>query len=384
MPFSVITSAFIAVFVGFVGSVPVVLAALQALSATPTQMTSGFAAMCLGIAATTLYLCHYSRIPIVTAWSFPGCAVIASSQGFSIQAGMGACLFAALLLVLTGAWGWLSTLVKRLPVTIAAAMLAGLLFGFIIKMFPFLEDQPVMILGILGTFLIVRVFSAIWAVIAALVIGTILTFMQGYTMLVPDFALTRFVLITPDFTFSALIGIGLPLYLVTIVSQNLTGLAVLKASGFDDAPGQRIIFSTGMISGLTAPFGALTTNLAAITAAICTGADCHPEPHQRWKTGYFYALFYTLLAVFAAGFLEMFARFPAALIAGITGVALLGPFMSALVQSVSKSETHLAATMTFVLTASGLSLLGIGAPFWGLCAGLSVLAIQKIVQKTQE
>ena len=381
MPVSVVISAFVAVFVGFIGSVPVVLAALQAVSATTEQMISGFAAMCLGIAATTIYFCHRYRMPIVTAWSFPGCAVIASSQGVSFAEYIGACLCAAGLLIVTGASGWLSALVKRLPVTLAAAMLAGLLFSFVIKMFSFIQSDSVVVLGVLLMFFIVRIFWATWAVIAALLAGGVLVFAQGYSLPTHDFAVSNFVLIAPDFRFSVLIGVGLPLYLVTMVSQNLTGLAVLKASGYDDVPSQGVICGTGLASGLSAPFGALSTNLAAITAAMCTGPDCHSDPRERWKTGYFYALGYTLLAIFAAGFLDILASLPPALIASITGVALLGPFMTALVQSVSERATHLAATTTFVITASGISVLGIGAPFWGLCAGLSILAIQKIHQR---
>ena len=378
MPVSIITSAFIAVFVGFVSSVPVVLAALQALSATSAQMTSGFAAMCLGIAATTLYLSLRYKMPLVTAWSFPGCAVIASSNGISFEAGMGACLFAAGLLVLTGASSWLSTLVKRLPITIAAAMLAGLLFSFVIKAFPFIASDPIIVLGILCVFFIVRVFSSVWAVIAALIVGIILSAFQGHSATVPDFTLTSFVFVMPSFELSALIGIGLPVYLVTMVSQNLTGFAVLKASGYEDIPSQKIVLSTGAISGITVIFGALSTNLAAITAAICTNKDCHPDPQQRWKVGSFYALGYGLLAIFATTFLAMFTSAPPALIASVTSVALLGPFMGALVQSVSAPETHLAAVTTFAVTASQISLIGIGAPFWGLCAGLSILFLQKL------
>jgi len=181
----------------------------------------------------------------------------------------------------------------------------------------------------------------------------------------------------PAFSLSAAIGLALPLYLVTMASQNLSGLAVLRAAGYDPAPGP-LIGVTGFVSLVTAPFGALTSNLAAISAAICTGPDVHPDPAARWKTGPFYALFYLIFAIFGASLVAIFAVLPQSLIALVAGLALLGALANALSIALKDEAERMAATVTFAVTASGLTLFGVGSAFWGLVAGLLVLGLDLI------
>ena len=377
---SVVIYAVVAVLVGFGGSVAIVLAAAQAVGASPAQTSSWIAALCLSVMATTAILSIRHRTPIVTAWSTPGAALIGASSGISMEQAVGAFVLTAVLILLTAAFRPLAALIGRIPVAIASAMLAGVLLGFVLAIFEYLQGTPALVLPLVAVYAILRIYSPAWAVLSVLVLGVGLAYGLGLTSPVGDLPLSGFVWIRPEFDLATLLGLGLPLYLVTMASQNLPGFAVLKAAGYS-VPSRSILTVTGLASLLSAGAGAHTSNLAAITAAICTGPDAHPDKDQRWLCGPFYALTFAVLAVFGASLVALFASLPDALIATVVGIALIGPLVNALGVSLKEDGSRFAAVVTFAATASGMSAFGIGSAFWGLVAGLAVLAAERVLER---
>jgi benzoate membrane transport protein len=374
---SIVISAVVAALVGFGSTVALIIEAARAMGADAAQTSSWVAALCLSMAATSGYLSIRHRMPIITAWSTPGAALIAGSSGIDIHAAVGAFLFAGGLIVLTAALQPLGRLIERIPASIAAAMLAGVLIRFTVAVFESAQGEPLLVLPLVALFLGVRVFNPAIAVVAVLALGVAMSFGLGWTSSLPtDTGLSSLALVTPSFDPAVLIGLGLPLFLVTMASQNLPGFAVLRASGYRP-PSRSILAVTGLASVVTAPFGAHTSNLAAISAAICTGRDTHPDPAKRWMTGPFYALCYLLFAAFGAFVIGVIAALPAALVKTIAGLALMGALVGALGSALTEEDKRFPAVLTFVVTASGLSMLGIGSAFWGLTAGLLALAIER-------
>lgn len=374
---SIVISAFVAVIVGFGGSVAVVLAATRAVGATELETASWIGGLCLAMMATSGFLSVRHRLPIVTAWSTPGAALIAATNGINMSSAVGAFLLAAALILATAAFRSLGTLVEKLPSAIASSMLAGVLFTFVLETFGALQASPALVLPLVGGFMVLRLVSPAWAVLLVLIGGIVLAQALGMIGSIPSLSLSEFTLIHPTFDAAVLLGVGVPLYLVTMASQNLPGAAVLRAAGYP-APMRSILTVTGLASLLTAPFGAHTSNLAAITASICTGPDTHPDPSKRWLCGPFYALGYGFLAIFGASVVALFTSFPEALILTIAGLALLGPFVGAIGNGLAEERHRFAGAVTFIVTVSGISLFGVGSAFWGLVAGLVVLGLDRL------
>lgn len=377
MRLSVVLSALVAVLVGFGGTIALVVTAAQSVDATAAQTTSWVTAICLATAASTAILSIRHRIPIMAAWSTPGAALIAASTGaVTMEQAVGAFLIAGVLVVLTALVRPLGTLIESIPTSIAAAMLAGVLIRFALAIFEQAQLQPALVLPLLAIFLVARLASPAGAVLATLAAGLALASVLG---LAPDIGfapeLSTLVFVKPKFEPSILLGLGLPLYLVTMAGQNLPGLAVLRASGYT-APTRSILAVTGIASIAVAFLGSHTANLGAITASICTGPDAHPDPRKRWLCGPVYAAGYLLLAAIGASVVALVAAMPVALVATIAGVALLGSLANALGTALADPGLRLAATLTLALTASGMSLGGIGSAFWGLLAGLIAVGLQ--------
>ncbi|PRD53091.1 benzoate/H(+) symporter BenE family transporter [Phyllobacterium myrsinacearum] len=370
---SVIASAVVAAIVGFGGTLALIIAAAQALGATQAQTASWVTALCLAMFISTGFLSWRYKMPIITAWSTPGLALIGASTGFTMQQGVGAFIVTAIAIIITGLVKPVSGLVSKIPASIASGMLAGVLFAFLTGAARTIPVDPLFVLPLVLLFFVIRLFNPAMAVLAVLSGGILFAFLSGRVASVPDIGLSTLTLIMPVFDTRAIIGIALPLYLVTMASQNLPGFAVLRAAGYEP-PTAAALRVTGLLSLLTAPFGAHTSNMAAISAAICTGPDAHPDPAQRWLTGPFYALSYLILAIFGASLVALFAVLPAPLIALVAGLALIGAFANALTIALKNETERLAAVVTFAVTASGISIAGIGAAFWALVAGLLVVA----------
>ncbi len=377
MRLSIPASAFVAAIVGFGGTLAIIIAAARAVGATDVQTASMVTALCLAMAVETAWLSWKLRMPVVTAWSTPGAALVAASSGFTMPEAVGAFIVAAVLLIATGLFRPVTRLVSRIPASVSSGMLAGIVVAFVTGAFKAAPVDPLLILPLLAAFFVIRLFNPALSVLAVLVGGGVLAVLLGRVGDLPAPQLSTLTLVAPQFSFAALLGLALPLYLVTMASQNLSGLAVLRAAGYEPPAGQ-LISVTGLVSLVTAPFAALTTNLAAISAAICTGPDAHPDPAERWKTGPFYALFYLCFAIFGASLVAIFAVLPPSLIALVAGLGLMAPLVNALVIALKDEAERIPAIVAFAVTASGLVLAGIGSAFWGLLAGLAVLGLARL------
>ncbi len=381
MRISLFSAALVAALVGYGSTIALVLAAAAAVGATPGQTASWVFAICLAKAAGSAILSTKARIPMVLAWSTPGAALIAATHGITMAQATGAFVFAALAIAATGAIRPLGRLVAQIPDGIAAAMLAGVLLPFCLKGAASVQGLPGLVLPMVAVFAVVRLFNPAVAVLAALAAGLALAFGPGGAHL-PDLSLPlphpEFIL--PEFSPGVLIGLGLPLYLVTMASQNLPGFATVRAAGYEP-PVSAALGLTGVISAIAALFGAHTVNMAAITAAICLSDDVHPDRDQRWKVGLVYAGVWVCLGLAGPAIIAMLGALPPALMAALVGLALLGPLTGALSGGFAVREQRFAAAVTLAVTGSGVAAFGIGAAFWGLVAGLAVFASERLAEK---
>ena len=378
---STATAALVATVAGVGGTLPVVLAAAAAVGATEAQASSWVSGLGLATALSALLLSVRYRMPIITAWSTPGAALIASTSGVpGFRAAVGAFVLAAVLILLTAAIRPLGRLIERIPASIASAMLAGILLRLVVAMVEFVPSAPVLVLSLIALFLVARLLVPTLASLVVLAGGTALAVALGLVRTMPALGLSRPELVLPTWDVATLVGLGVPLYLVTMASQNLPGFAVLRASGYQP-PTRPALAVTGAASLLTAFLGAHTSNLAAISAALCTGPEAHPDPAQRWKAGVFYALWWGLIALFGASLVGLFAALPPALLATVAGTALLGSMAGAMGAAVMGDRERFAAAGTLAVTASGVTLMGVGSAFWGLCFGLMVLAVERLLRR---
>ncbi len=384
MRVSVVISAFIAAVVGVGSALAIVLAGAKAVGASPVESASWVTGLCLAMAASSIWLSVRYRLPIITAWSTPGAALLAVSGGIAdIQSAVGAFLFVAVLIMITAVLRPVATFVERIPTSVAAAMLGGVLLQFVISVVSHASNDISLVLPLVAAFLVIRLWSPSWAVIAVLVLGIGLSLWLGeVSSLNGVITVTTVTPIMPRFDPFVLVSIGLPLYLVTMASQNLPGLAVLKSAGYENLPTRSILGVTGLASFLTAPIGAHTTNLAAITAALCAGPDAHPDPTQRWMTGPAYGAIYIGFAVAGASLVALFDALPSALIATVAGLALAAPLAGAVGTAMAVPRDRFAAVMTFAVTASGVDFAGIGSPFWGLVVGLVIVALEAMKRRS--
>ena len=373
-------AAAVATVIGFGGTVALVVQAGQALGANAGQIVSMVTALCLGIGLAGAVLSWRLRMPVVLAWSTPGAALLAASTlGLGWSTAVGAFIIAAGLMILTGLIPLLGRLAGRIPPAIASAMLAGVLVPFVLRLFAVLPTEAALTVGLIVVFLGVRALRPAWAMPAVLVVAFAVLALRGQLGVAPDTGLFgQLAWTTPHFDVRAAVSLGLPLFLVTLAAQNLPGLVVLRSAGYPP-PANRLILSTGVASVIAAPFGAHGVNLAAITAAICTGSDAHPDPDRRWIVGVIYGGFYLVVALFAAPLAGLFIAMPTAPLAVITGLALIAPLSGALGSMMQDAASREAAVMTFAATASGLTLFGIGSAFWGLVVGFVCLCVARLL-----
>lgn len=370
-----------ATVVGFGGTVALVVQAGQAMSAAPGQIISMVTALCLGIGLPGAVLSWRLKMPVVLAWSTPGAALLAASTlGLGWSTAVGAFVLAGLLMGLTGLVPALGRLAERIPAAVASAMLAGVLLPFCLKLFLVFPADMALAAGLLAVFLVMRRVAAAWALPAVLVAAFLVLALRGQVGLPAGTGLFgQLSPVMPAFDWKAAISLALPLYLVTLASQNLPGLVVLRAAGYAP-PAGKLIFWGGLTSTLLAPFGAHGVNLAAITAALCTGPEAHPDASKRWTVGVIYGLFYLVVALFAAPLAGLFIAMPTGALAVITGLALIAPLTGSLAGMMSVAEDREAAVLTFAATASGVALFGVGSAFWGLAVGFVALAARRWIK----
>ncbi|MEL6299967.1 MAG: benzoate/H(+) symporter BenE family transporter [Pseudomonadota bacterium] len=381
MPLSLIASAFVAAIVGYGSTIALVLAAAQALQATAAETASWVAAVCLAKAIGSALLSTWTRVPVVLAWSTPGAALIAGTSGIAMPEAVGAFVLAGALIFATAAIPLLGRLIAAIPAGIAAAMLAGVLLPFALEVAKSASNQAALVWPIIAAFVAVRIASPLYAVIAALVVGVgLVAADQGLAADLSAFTLQPLAFIAPTFDPGVLLGLGVPLFLVTMASQNLPGFAVLRAHGYAP-PVERTLAVTGLGSSLAALAGAHTFNMAAITAAICLSDDVHANRTKRWRVGLAYAAFWIVLAFAGPVLIAIILAMPQAVVATIAGLALITPLSGALSEAFADTTHRFPAVVTFFVTASGITAIGVGAAFWGLLAGLILIGLDRIVAR---
>ena len=370
---SAVAAGFVTVLVGFASSAAIVFQAAQALGATPAQTASWMWALGIGMGLTCIGLSLRWKMPVVTAWSTPGAAVlVTSAAGVPMDEAVAGFLVSAVLIAVAGFSGLFERMLGRIPLSLASAMLAGVLLRFGIDAFTSIQTQPVLVLSMLATWLLTRRWWPRYAIIATLLVGIAVAAATSQLQLAGlRLELAQPVWTTPRPSLASVLGVALPLFVVTMASQNVPGVAVIRASGYA-VPVSPAIGWTGATNLVLAPFGGFALNLAAITAAICMGPEAHPDPARRYVAAVWAGIFYLLVGVFGATVAGLFAAFPSELVLAIAGIALFGTLGNSLATALHAVDEREAALVTFLVTASGLSLLGIGAAFWGLVAGVIV------------
>jgi benzoate membrane transport protein len=373
---SAINAGFVTVLVGFTSSAVIIFGASQALGATPAQQGSWMLALGLGMGLTGIAMSLRYRVPIAMAWSTSGAAMlITSASGVTMSEAIGAFIITGVLIAVCGFTGWFERAINKIPMSIAAGMLSGVLLRFGLDAFASMQTQFAMIFAMFLTYLAARRLLPRYAVILALVVGTAAAAMQGTLQLGGiRMELARPVFVMPSVSFHALVGVALPLFVVTMASQNVPAVAVLRASGYT-VPVSPLIGWTGVATFVLAPFGAFAINLATITAAICIGREAHEDPAKRYVAAVAAGFFYILVGLFGATVAVVFAAFPKELVLGVAGLALLGTIGNGLALAMAQQEEREPALVTFLVTASGASLFGIGSAFWGLVAGALALLV---------
>jgi len=368
---SALVAGFVAMMTGYTSSLVLMFQAGRAAHLSDAQISSWIWALSIGMALCTIGLSLKFRAPIVAAWSTPGAALLVTSlPNVAYPDAIGAFIICAILLTIVGLTGWFDTLMRKIPASIAAALLAGILFEIGIEIFKAAQFQTALVLAMFFTYLVVKRLAPRYAILMTLVIGIVTAGSLGLL----DFsrfhvALAHPVFTMPHFSLAAAVSIGIPLFVVAVASQNVPGIAVLRADGYD-TPSAPLIATTGLASLVLAPFGSHGINLAAITAAICTGPEANEDHSKRYMAAVWCGIFYLLAGVFGATIAALFASMPKALVVSVAALALFGSIMSGLTNAMNDPRQREAALVTFMVTASGLTLLSIGPAFWGLVAGV--------------
>jgi len=377
MPVSAVTAGFIAILVGYAGSASIVFQAALAGGADEAQIASWMGVLGIGMGITCIGLSWRYKAPVITAWSTPGAAILVTAlSGVQMSDAIGAFIFSGALITLVGFSGLFERIMDRIPLQIAAAMLAGVLARFGMDVFVAMQAELALVLPMFLTYLLVKRFTTRYVVIVVFLLGVLLAASLGLFELDKlSLQVTSPVYTAPTFDFAVLMSVGLPLFLVTMASQNIPGVAVLRTFGYHKVPISPVVGSTGLMTLVMAPFGGFAYNLAAITAAICAGPEAHPDKDRRYLAGISAGLFYIVAGVLGATITTLFVAFPKALVLAIAGIALFSTITASLQQAMYEDAWREAALITFLVTLSGVTLFGIGSAFWGLVAGGLVMLL---------
>jgi benzoate membrane transport protein len=373
---SAVVAGFIAMLTGYTSSLVLMFQAGQAAGLSNGQISSWIWSLSIGMALCCIGLSLRYRAPIMIAWSTPGAALLITSlPGVPYSEAIGAYIVASGLIVLIGLTGTFDRIMRRIPGSLAAALLAGVLFKIGLEICVAAEQQPLLVVAMLLAYLLGKRLLPRYAVLAALIVGSVLAALFGLLnfqhfelqLAVPEWTM-------PSFSLAATISIGIPLFIVAMASQNLPGMAVLRANGYD-VPASPLLTTTGLTSILLAPFGSHGIHMAAISAAICAGPEAHEDPQKRYTAAIWCGVFYGIAGIFGATLAALFTALPKALILSIAALALFASIIGGLTQAMSEPKEREAALITFLVTASGMTLFSVGSAFWGIVAGLLTLAI---------
>ena len=380
---SAFVAGFVAVLVGFTSSVAIVFQAAQSFGATPAQITSWIWALGLGMGLCSLVPSLLLRKPVMVAWSTPGAAVLATAGAagsFSMGEAVGAFMVCSLLVILVGATRGLERVADRIPMEIASALLAGVLARFGIQAFAAAQTALPLVLLMVAAYLVARRMAARYAVVVTLVVGILWVLMTGQmAWSMEPVRLAMPVFVAPQWSVSAIVSLAIPLFVVTMASQNLPGMAVIRASGYE-LPVSRLITMTGWASLVLAPFGAFALNFSAITAAICMGPEAHEDRLKRYTAAASCGAIYIVIGLFGALVTGLLTSFPKELVVAIAGIALLSTIGNGLASALRDERHREPALITFLVTLSGITLMDIGSAFWGVVAGSLALFVQQYKQ----
>ncbi|MDX1835960.1 hypothetical protein DIZ81_12895 [Legionella taurinensis] len=371
-------AGFIAVMVGFTSSAAIVFQAAAAAGADKAEISSWLLALGLGTSLSTMGLSLYYRMPVLTAWSTPGAALLMTSlAGLSLPQAVAAFMVTGLLTLIAGLSGYFEKVMDFIPRDLVAAMLAGVLLHFGLNVFTSWQEDPGLVTALLASYLLGKRFFPRYVMVGVLAIGLLFAYCQGvFTHTLIQHGLTRPVWVEPQWSWPLLFSVSLPLFIVTMTSQNIPGIAVLHAEGYRP-PVSTLISWTGLTNVLFAPFGGFSCNLAAITAAICAGKEAGRDPELRYLASLWAGVFYLLMGLFAAAMVDVLASFPKVLITAIAGLALFATIGSNLQAAFTDAHRREAALLTLMISTSGITILGMGAAFWGLAAGIVANGLQK-------
>lgn len=371
-------AGFIAVMVGFTSSAAIVFQAAAAAGAGKAEISSWLLALGLGTSFSCMGLSLYYRMPVLTAWSTPGAALLVTSlSGLTLPQAVAAFMLTGMLTLIAGLSGYFEKVMNYIPRDLVAAMLAGVLLHFGLNVFTSWQQDPGLVAALLASYLLGKRFFPRYVMVGVLFVG--LGFAYGQGLLAEthiQHGLTRPVFIEPEFSWPLLFSVSLPLFIVTMTSQNIPGIAVLHAEGYRP-PVSTLISWTGLTNILFAPLGGFSCNLAAITAAICAGKEADNDPDLRYRASIWAGVFYLIMGLFAAAMVDVMASFPKVLITTIAGLALFATIGNNLQAAFSQDHRREAALVTLMISTSGLTILGMGAAFWGLVAGIVVNGLQK-------
>jgi len=377
---SAFTAGFVAVLVGFTSSVAIVFQAAQAFHATPGQVTSWIWALGLGMGLCSLVPSLVLRMPVMIAWSTPGAAVLATAGlagGFSMGEAIGAFMVSAALITLCGVTGWFERIMNRIPMEIAAGLLAGVLARFGIQAFTAAQTALPLVLLMLAAYLLGRRLLPRYAVVLTLAVGIGWVALRGQmAWSAVHLSLAAPVWTTPQFSLAATVSLAIPLFVVTMASQNLPGVAVIRASGYP-LPISRLLTLSGLGTLVLAPFGAFALNFSAITAAMCMGPEAHEDRARRYTAAVSCGAIYVVIGLFGAVITGLLTAFPSELVVAIAGLALLGTIGNGLATALREEGHREAALITFLVTLSGVVVAGVGSAFWGVVAGSLALFVQQ-------
>ena len=379
---SAFSAGFVAVLVGFTSSVAIVFQAALAFGASSEVISSWMWALGIGMGVCSVVPSLILRKPVMVAWSTPGAAVLAigasaAGTGFTMGDAVGAFMVSAALVVLFGVTGWFEKIMAKIPAAVASALLAGVLTRFGLQAFGASQTALPLFVLMLASYLVGKRLAPRYAIPITLLVAIIYVALNGQiTLATAHFGIAMPIFIAPSFSWAAAIGLALPLFIVTMASQNLPGVAAVRAAGYE-LPISKIITLTGLATLVLAPFGGFALSLSAITAAICMGKEAHPNPDKRYTAAVSCGAIYFVIGIFGSVVTGLLTAFPKELIAIIAGLALLGTIGSGLATALHDETHREAATITFLVTLSGVVIAGVGSAFWGVVAGAVVIFVQQ-------
>ena len=367
---SAVTAGFLAVLISYSGPLVIFFQAAQSAGISAGMMSSWVWAISIGAALSGILLSLWLRVPVVTAWSAPGTAMLVTLfPALSLNEAVGAYLTAGAILFLIGISGWFDRLVQAIPRGIAYAMMAGILFQFGIGAFQSVASMPVLAFGMLIAYLIFKRLFPRYCLVLLLVVGVALAVgLEGSNLAGIGASLAAPQFIAPQWSWSSTLSLAIPLVLVSLTGQFLPGMAILRNAGYD-TPAKPVLATTGLASLAVACFGGISIVIAAITAALCTGRDAHEDPDRRYVAGIANGVFYLLGGTFAGTIILLFSAMPKTFVAVLAGLALIGAITSNVMGAVSEEDHREASMLTFLATASGMSFFGLGSAFWGVVIG---------------